>query len=330
MVGRLYTPFNGPGGQSFITDEDRFQANRTDSDAAREAAAAALAAQIRMHQADLADRQAGRMQQGSEFERGLSSQENESRLGRDFQGGLFDKQLGLSRDLDRSSTDRAFGLADRQNLVPMAEVNLARDQFNATNWRNELQKKFLTEQLGAMQGGAGGAGVAGGSGFTIDPEDRSAILTSVLSGQPAASHNQRELEKLQLEEARRVAGKSRVQDYINSGDVAAAEALAKQLGVAVNRPKYGNADASVNDLKSAVQGFAAKDNAMFGWDPNMGDVSRLDAQANQAISMLVRDYHMPIEEAQRIVNQAIQQSVAGQRGMATGWIDTLLQQRGIQ
>ncbi len=97
------------------------------------------------------------------------------------------------------------------------------------------------------------------------------------------------------------------------------------------RPRLENADTELGNYTTSVQKFAAKDDALTGWDPTMADVDRLDTSANNLIALIMRDKGVSEQEAREFVNRKIQESVAEHElGTGTGWIKTLKQKRGIQ
>ena len=308
-MARKYTPFNGPGGESFTTDAERMQF----ADAGRQAAMDAL-------RGGQQPQEAAPMQQYlSENDlrnRTINAREQQERL---LQTAGEQERMGV--------TAADVGKNYRTDVQHKAGIMGAEDQRSQYEEGKPLRDLMSERVLSGFQSGAGTMSDA--------QMDQMALLGAIANKQQMPNlrgqRRQDELAELEIEDYKRKGALERIQQMADAGDMAGAQALAATAGVAVPKQKFGNPMGELDELRGQTGAFATKDAAAFGWDPDQQDVARLDAKANRAVELLVRDYRMPPDEAKRIVNQAIQESVAGSASsMGTGWIDALLQQRGIR
>lgn len=113
----------------------------------------ANAAQLQALQAEIADRQAGRTFQAGEGDKT-----------RAFEGGMFDKNAGLQRDLDTSATNRALGVVDRQMQPSLMDAQLRTREANVDlpvrEARGQAQLLALKQALARMGGAPGAAAPA--------------------------------------------------------------------------------------------------------------------------------------------------------------------------
>ncbi len=307
-----YTPFNGRGGESFTTDAERLQF----ADAQRQAAMQTLRGAAPQVDPAAAGPQAYDPAAYQDWRnRLIDTREQKQRLMQE--GGNQDRQTIAASDVGMNYR------ADAQMKPSLMGAEDERQQLNEGKpLRDLVQQKVL-------EGAQGGAGT-----MSPDQLDQLALLGSIANKQPLpnlrSQRRQDEMAGLQMDQFKRQQGVDRIQQALDAGDNAAAEALGASLGLPVPKVKFGSGDADLKTLGEDVGQFGVKDNNWFGSDPNEQDVNRLDTQAEQVVQLLMRDHRMPEQEARRIVNQAIQKAVApNQGGLATGWIDTLLQKRGL-
>ena len=309
-MARKYTPFNGPGGESFTTDAERMDAASAHQQAAIEAMRRGQQPQGMGEpvmfggpsENDLRNRTINAREQQQHL---LASAGEQERL------GIQAADVGKNYRADAQMRPSLMGAED------------SRAEYQEGKPLRDLMSERVLQ------------GFQGGSPMNDQQMDQMALLGAIANKQQMPNlrgqRRQDELAGLQIEDYKRKGALERIQQLADAGDMAGANALAATAGVAVPKQKFGDPNMELSELKAQTQAFGAKDAATFGWDPDQQDVARLDAKANRAIELLVRDYRMPPEEARRIVNQAIQESTAGSAGsIGTGWIDALLQQRGIQ
>ncbi len=145
-----------------LTDNERMTAQQGQSQAA-------IDAQMRALQAEINDRQAGRAFQGQE-----------ANADRSFQGGMFDKNAGLQKDLDASQTARALGVVGAQMGPANSDAAIRKAEFDANAPRRALQAEVFKQFMPQLTGGGAPDGAVsqmppGGTGpaaprFQVDPD----------------------------------------------------------------------------------------------------------------------------------------------------------------
>jgi hypothetical protein len=145
-----------------LTDAERMRAQQGQTQSA-------IDAQMRALQAEIADRQAGRAFQGTENERG-----------RAFQGDMFNANADLTRGLDQSATERAFGSIDRQMGPANSDAAIRKAEWDAGANKRALQDSVFKQIMPAIAGG-GQPGEAPGGKFAMDPD---AMMFMAMGGNP--------------------------------------------------------------------------------------------------------------------------------------------------
>lgn len=325
-MAKYFTPFNGPQGQEIVSDTERFNEGKRRQSIADQMAAAALTAQLQMHEKDLADRASGR---GMELA--------DRQAGREQQGSQFDKGFGLTErqtefDMAQRPLDRAQRLQEiTANQAPqMGRLDLEREQFNATNWKNEMAKKYLEKRLGKLTGGGGASvGATGGmpgnalvgagnetqgpGGGGMGGEDENDLISMIFGGQPMQSRQQRELGKIQLTEASAVQqdnAKRRIreqqQELLDAGLPDAARKLDPNGSLPIanlddfvaKNPNLGS------ELGSQVGKFYAADVGDFDADPGASARQKVVNERNNMVSALTRKGY-PYADALRQANRVV-------------------------
>jgi hypothetical protein len=315
-----------------VSDEEQFNARNAQAAAARQAQMAALQAQM---QASAQSNDTARYGIDAGLKQNMMmADRDDMRLDKQLgaQSGMFDKQAGLSRDLDRSSTDRAFGLANINMGAALGRDRREQAMFDEEAPIRQAKSRF---QMQALNGGAGAGG-----------QDDLIRYAMAMGQDPSpflhAQNDERQFQR-QGQQSQQAAMLALIPVLAQKDPAAAAKLLSSIPGYEgidltsitpafeAARPKFGNPDTALGDLGTATTAFGKQDAATVGWDPGEGDVSRIDEMAKNAVGLLVRDYGMSEQEAVAIVNRKIQDSVAGsQNSLGTGWIERLKQQRGIQ
>ncbi len=145
-----------------LTDDARLRAQQGQTQAA-------IDAQMRALQAEIADRQAGRAFQG-----------DQANQDRSFQGGMFDKNAALQTGLDKSATERAFGTVDRQMGPANSDAAIRKAEWDAGANRRALQDSVFKQIMPAIAGG-GQPGAPAGNKFSMDPD---AMMFMAMGGNP--------------------------------------------------------------------------------------------------------------------------------------------------
>lgn len=323
-MARRYSVFN-PEGEDIVTDSERMGA-ATSAGAASRAAAAELAARLAQQQgAGQPVMAAPESAPGQDF-RDFSNWKNRLVTQREQQERLMQTGGDISR---QEIAARDVGQNYRTDRATQAGIMGAEDQRSAFNEGKGVRDFKSQMQMDLLKN------LSTGGQVSPDQFDQMALMGSILNGQPVPDFSgrsqQRELGAMQLQQLKRQQAQQQIQEALDAGDQGAAEALAAASGVPLPRPSLGDPDQMLQQLGQAATQFGQQDAATFGWDPTQQDVGRIDRQANMAVEALMRSRRLSREQAQQIVNQAIEQALAGPgRSLGTGWIDTLRQQRGIQ
>ncbi len=248
MPEQYYTPFNGAGGQTRVTDMDRLGLQQQQIQTARDAAMMEIQARMQMQQAELGDRAQGR-----------TLEYGDRNAGRAFEGGMFDKNAGLQRDLGQQQTDRAFGTVDRQMSAANKTADLAGRQFDEGA---PLRQSTMNNQMyyqNAMKDAFTGGGQLGSAGSDMDKLRLMAFMATGGKGDmPQDTSVARESAQLGLKGQQDAAHSAEIQRFADAGDFATADRLGAQYGQPVNKPRVGSADIQAL-LTPKVHDFIRKD-----------------------------------------------------------------------
>jgi hypothetical protein len=180
------------------------------------------------------------------------------------------------------------------------------------------------------------AGFQDGAGAMSDAQmDQMALLGAIANKQPMPNtrgmRRQDELAGMQIEDYKRKAAIERIQQLSQNGDMAGAQMLAAEAGVAVPQQDI-NADQAFESLGSDVKAWGergiAKDAEWLGFADapvQEADLARFVEQANRAEQALIRQKHWTPERAAQEIDLELRRGAAA--GVPTPWIEALLQRR---
>lgn len=278
--------------------------------------------QLAALQAEMADRAAGRNFQG-----GLADKEMT------FQGGMFDKNAGLQKDLDRSATERALGVVDRQMQPSLLDAQLRQREANIDlpirEMRGQATQMALQQAIGQMKG----AGAAPGGA----PMDDS-LMFLAFGGNPGELANIRRQE-MQAKQTREdsidnrnqalaiemmksanpqaralgasILAKTQTSGFAGADTATLQNALTPQATPAEAIGKKVALSQALTQLKTAADRGA---NSMFSGD----DVAQVKAQTDQLVKMLV-DNGVPEEEARAYIQQEIDKVAPAENALHLGY-----------
>jgi hypothetical protein len=315
MPEQFYTPFNGAGGQTRVTDMDRISLQQQNMQTARDAAMMEIKARMQMQQAELGDRAQGRsMEYG---DRGAA---------RSFQGGMADKSMALQRDMDTSATDRAFGMADRQMAPALMGAQLDRAKFDEGAGVRGAEQGLLMQALQQA-----GGGISGGGGSSMNPLD---VIAAMKGGDVSGNQIKRDMASLQMEELKRGMTKTRQQELL-AADPAAARQAATESGVPLSIApieEYMSQNPGLTSgLSNKASSFAAQDADTFGWDPTEQDVTDVIGERDRVVQLLTQKGYAPeaaLREANRLITSSKDFS-QNQNDVNAGWTQNLRQRGGF-
>lgn len=290
----MLTPFGVRPGQ--VTDEERLNASMGDAAANRAAAQAELAARL------------GIAKMGSDTQRyGIDKQlEGTGTFAQRStqEGSMFDRGAQLSRDLDKSATERAFGTVDRQMGPAMMREGREQTLFNEGT---SLRQARNGMQMGAMESLKAAMG-GGSSGAKISPEqfDLMSLQAAIANGgaipDVSGRSSDRALRDMQLSELKRQQAYAQVKQMVDSGDWSGAEAFAKANGVSVPRRDYGDTQKMIAGEVDRVKNFIRSNNWSIAG--NKADLDRLYQQTLQRLQAL-----HPSPEAQTLIEQDLKNAM---------------------
>jgi hypothetical protein len=209
-----------------LSDDERMRAQQGQTQAA-------IDAQMRALQAEIADRQAGRVFQG-----------DQANQDRSFQGGMFDKNAALQTGLDKSATERALGVAGLQMRpsTMKAEDDRADRQIDLPVKQAQAQQLLaVINRLGARNAGPAG-GMAGAGTPSVDPKEayqNDLTMLSVLKGGQMPDFQGQEMRhqiaQMELEQAKRKSASDQAAGYVAAGDIGKAREIAAAAGTPLAR-----------------------------------------------------------------------------------------------
>lgn len=296
-----------------LSDDERLRAQQAQFQQSQNSQLAAL-------QAEIADRQAGRTFQGGENDKL-----------RAFQGGMFDKDAVLQKDLDASATQRALGVVNAQ----MAPALLgAQDDHSRYTEGLPVRQAEQAAILKAINGMSGAGGVPGAAPVSIDQDpdfQKNLTMLSVLKGGSAPDFAKRDYEKqalaMDMEDRKRTRGLDRAMAFRNAGDEEQARAAAIEAGsplpavtadaAMAGSPSVANALGSVDAAGKKLSG------SNFLFEDPLQNPERTDPIKNsvaEAIKLLVGRGVKP-EEARAFVLKRLKDLAGpeGSHGLNLGW-----------
>ncbi len=242
-----------------LTDDARLRAQQSQSQAAIDAQARAL-------QAEINDRQAGRAFQG-----------DQANADRALKGGLFDKEAALKERLDASDTARQLGVVGLQMGPSTSDAKIRSDEAAIDLPQKKAAADALLAAINGLKGGAAPAGAPGAPG--VSPSDdpgfqrNMAMIAALKGGQVpdfAAQDMRHQIAQLELSQAKRQAAADQAAGYVAAGDIGKAREIAAAGGtplarvapaaVAASRPVIQEGIAQIVRLAKAkdVQGVKPK------------------------------------------------------------------------
>ncbi len=337
------TPFGTQHG--LVSQEEQFNQQRAQSDAARQAQLAAIQAQLQMHGQSDATQRYG-------IDTGLK------------QMGSYDQRAAHEMGIEglRGTNQLA---SDKIRMGPnQAYADIATGEYNDGKPLRDLKTQFAVKLFGGMLGGAGGApasapamgpgnALVGGGGApsaapagkgmydgmmgygsaaprqaTAAPQmggqdqfERDMMAYSVMNGGQMPDLTKRRFEQqaleLELEDRKRNRTDQDIKGYADSGNWAKANELATQSGRPLKNQKIEEFMAAEGatlggDLTSLSKKFGERDIDDFGADPGEGEMQQIQAERDRLVQILVgRNY--PIDQATREANRIIANSLGGEQ-----------------
>lgn len=306
-----------------LTDEEKLRAQQAQNDLQAQLALQEMAARERMHGKSDSTQRYGIDQQTAVA--GTFGQRAQ------HEGGMFERQAGLSRDLDASATERAFGLADRQMAPAMMGAELAKTKYEDQAGVDRYVNQMVLERLKGMNAPAapaapGAAPAPAQSGLSDADVQMFGILAALKGGGSMPDFQtqamQRQVSQMQLEEMKRNQAKGRALEQRDAGNVDQANALAAAGGVALprvaaadfaDRPDYTQA---LDRAKGSIGTFL--NDATGGED----DVQGIQKIVESAIAALTSKGVDPAE-ARAYVLQALKGAVPARSGIVGKGLDAL-------
>jgi hypothetical protein len=307
-MARRYTPFNGPGGEETNEGGGVDYASMAAMDALRRRAQPQEAQPMQAQGPDWATENALR-------NRGINARENDiARLtaaGEQERMGITTADVGKNYRTDATMRPSLMGAEDE------------RSQMNEGKPIRDLMSQRLLQ------------GFQGGTTMSDQEMDQMALLGAIANKQQMPNlrgqRRQDELAGMQIEDYKRKSAIERIQQLSQNGDIAGAQSLAAEVGVAVPQQDI-NADQAFQSLGSDVKSWGergiAKDAEWFGLADapvQEADLARFMEQANRAEQALIRQKHWTPERAAQEIDLELRRGAAA--GVPTPWIEALLQRR---